>query len=185
MNVSKTLLLFPIILLVVACGGGSDGGGMTTPTVCIDFTGGTAATSGSVVAQQGSGSTCDVVAVDLIVTGVNDLFGMGVTLSYDPAVASYEGLTTVGSVLAQGGVQVQALELESSGQVLIGATRTGATTNGVNVAGSQLLLRVLFRKVGSGGMTTISYSDNQLLDAQQPPMSIPGISWSAGQLVVQ
>jgi len=177
-----SLLLLPLILLAAACGGGDDDGG-TMPSACIDFTGSGVATNGSVIAQKGAGSTCDVVAVDLIVTGVNSLFGMEVILTYDPAVVDFDRTTTVGSVLTQGGVVVPVLESKVTGQVLIAATRQAA--NGVNVTGSELLLRVLFKRVGSGGMSALSYSGNQLFDDQPPPQSIPGISWSSGQFVVQ
>lgn len=182
-RVSRRLLLLPLILLVAACGGGDNGGGNMMPTACIDFTGGATATSGSVIAQKGTGSTCDVVVVDLIVTDVNNLFGMEVILTYDPAVVDYESSSSAGSVLTQGGVVVPVLESEVTGQVLIAATRQAA--NGVNVTGSGQLLRLLFRKVGGSGMSAMSYSGNQLFDDQPPPQPIPGISWSSGQLVVQ
>jgi len=179
-------LLLAVVLggALVACGGHNSGGGGVVPQTCLEFDAAAATAAGTIAAEPGSGSSCDLVAVDLIVNGVNGIFAVDLAVDYDPMIANYDGLSTSGSVLTSDGAQVQSLVSDTSGHVLIGVTRLGVTT-GVNAVGDQRLLRLLFRRVAGSGNSAMTFSQNVLLDAQAPPQPIGGLTWHGGTLAVR
>ncbi len=175
------LLMLGLGLVGLAgCSGSSDEGVVTQ--TCIDFLGSGSQTAGTVVAVQAAGSNCSVVAVDLIVTGVTDVFAAAFTVNFNPAVASFDGLNQSGSLLAGGGVQVDVLvDADTPGQVDVGMTRRAAS--GVDVAGSSKLVTLLFRIVDPGS-TSLTFSDPRLTGSETPPAVKSGVQWSGGTLSV-
>ncbi len=169
------------VSLTCGCGGGGGGGVIQA---CLDFLAGSSPTAGMVTAQEASGSACDPVAVDVLVTDVSDIFAASFTITYDPSVARYEMLSTSGSVLGCGGTTIQALEDKQSGQATIGLTRQGAAT-GCDAVGSGLLVRLFFSKVGTSGSSNLTFSNTKLFGSETPPQEKPGIMWSGGTFEIR
>ncbi len=164
------------------CGGG---GGVVTPTVCIAFAPGSAPAPGTIVAAQTSTGACDLVSIDLLVTGVTDIFAASFTVDYDQSIASYDRVSTSGSLLASDGRTVEVLEDRRSGHVTIGLTRRGATT-GIDAAGTALLVRLFFLKAGTAaGSGSLGFSNTKLLGSETPPQEKQGMQWSGGTLFLR
>jgi hypothetical protein len=129
------------------------------------------------------GGACNLVAVELQVTDVNDLFAAELTVQFDPAIVAYDGVNTVGSILESGGTQVEVIETALPGSVQIGVTRLAST--GVDAVGSQRLLRLTFRSVAGAGMSAVGYTGTDLFGSETPPQPKPGITWTGGTLEIQ
>lgn len=173
-------------LVLGGCSSGGDGGGgplpPAPPATCLAFSGGTAPVAGTVVAQLGTGSTCARLAVDLIVTGVADIFAIEFTAVFDSSLYAYDGLSTQGSILESGGAAVQALQSGPAGQKLIAISRLGPA-GGVNMDGK--LVTVFFRKVAGSGSGALALTGAKVLDSQTPPMQIGGVTWFGATLSIQ
>lgn len=197
------------ILLCLAsarCGGGgaatAAGGGMVPGSTCIDFVpvaGGPV--SGGVVLQKNAGaSSCNLVAVDVVVQNVSDVHAAAFRLRYRTA-----GSTLVSymahelrdeTILDSGGVSVIVQQVETSPGLLdVGITRQPgnpcAGPNGVVVGATpQIVARLLFTQNSQSvpGTSALSFESPapELRDSQCPPQVIPtGSPWPAGSLVVQ
>ena len=164
-----------VVLGLVACGGGGSGPPPVDP-ICISFQPGGAADPQTVSARQAVESNCDMLVVDLVVTGVNDLFAASFTATYDPAIATYAGHSLTNSVLTSDGSMVQVLETETPPDLTLGLTRLAMT--GVDVGGSGILVKLMFQRVAGSGNATLTFSMERLLDAQAPPVEIPMITWN-------
>jgi len=177
------LTTLSILGLVPGC---NDNGGPSvsvTPTGCLEFVAAAAPAAAAVVARPTAGSSCDVAAVEMIVSDVSDLFGTDFVITFDPAVVvlSGSGASATGSILGTGLI----LDLGSagSGQINLGLTRT--TPPGVDVVGAQLLVTLTFGRVTNATSTSaLSFGNASLFDSSAPPVEIPGISWSGGTFVV-
>ena len=169
-------------LLLVACGGGGGGGGGTIqPSRCISLSGEGAAAPGTVVLATGSGSTCSRLAVDVIVTGVTDLFAANLVLTVSGGIARYAGASAQGSVLAAGGVTVQVEDVLDGGQLVVGITRLA--DDGVNVAGSGTLVRLFFTPAGAGTFTLAL--SGTLYGSETPPQGKGGIAFHGATIEVR
>ena len=73
MKLRALILLLPLLLLVSCGGSSSDNGPPNGGGACMDFSPAQNPASGTVASREGVPSTCDRVAVELIVTDVTDL----------------------------------------------------------------------------------------------------------------
>ena len=174
-----------LLAWVVVCLAGCGGGGSSPPVVnpiCISFQPGGAADPQTVSVRQAAESTCNMLVVDLVVTDVNDLFAASFTATYDPAIATYAGHSLTNSELTFDGSMVQVLEADTPPDVALGLTRLAMT--GVDVAGSGILVKLMFQRVADSGNATLTFSMERLLDDQAPPVEIPMITWTGGTMMV-
>lgn len=178
MPARAALLLFMAVLLP-SCDGG-DGGGAQ---VCIRFMASSAPASGTVVARE-AGQACTVVTVELVVTDVSDVFSASFVAVFNPGLASYAGLDTGGSFLSSDGTALEVLEDVQSGRVTVGLTRLGSST-GIDVVGSEVLVKVLFRRVADSGSGILDLQNTKLLGSETPPQEKMGIQWFGGTLLIQ
>jgi len=164
---------------IAGCGGG--GRKRVVPTECLAFQGHSAPAASTVVARQGSGSLCESVQVELVLTDVADVQTVDFTVDYDFDVARYEGLSIAGSVLTSGGATVNVLENESPGKVSIDLTRFGT---GVDFNGSGSVVRLIFSPVSGAApaTSTMSFASPQIFGSETPPQEKPGIQWFGGEL---
>jgi len=177
-------VLTVLLVLSAGCGGGSGSGGGSAAASCASFTGAQPPAAGRVVARQGAGGSCGARAVEIVVTSVSDLFGAQFTFTFDATKLSYAGASSQGSVLASGGAQVSVQEGSAgSGTVTVGISRIGAGS-GVNVSGSQVLVRLVFSPLAAG-TSTLAVSNAQLFGSETPPQTKPGLTWSGGTFVIQ
>jgi len=162
--------------IAAGCGGG--GRKRVVPTECLAFQGHAAPAASTVVARQGSGSQCESVQVELVLTDVADVQTVDFTVDYDSDIALYEGLSLAGSVLS---ANVNVLENESPGQVKIDLTRFGT---GIDFNGSGTVVRLIFSPVAgaTAATSTMSFASPQIFGSETPPQEKPGIQWIGGEL---
>jgi hypothetical protein len=170
--------------VMLGCGGGGDNGGTGTMPACVGFTAASPAASNAVSTRESSGSTCEVARLELVVTDVDDLFGASFTVTFDPAVVSFDGWSTSGSLLDSDGVDLELLEDVDAGVVKIGVSRFGVDT-GVDVVGTRLLLTLLFRKAADSGATPLSYTNGKLIGSEPQPQVKPGVTWVGGTVFLR
>ncbi len=164
--------------LLAGCG---NGGGGTVPSICFSFVPDAAPSASTVVARSGSGSSCELLVVELVLTDVTDVFAVSFRASFDPSLLAYDGHSLAGSHLTSDGAQVQALETVGQGEVQLGLSRLNPA-GGIDFGGPQVFVKLLFRKpVGAqGGSGRLDFADTQVFDSQQPPQPKPGIVWLGG-----
>ena len=174
-------VLIGVLLASAGCGGGDGGGATAAP--CLSFVGAQAPAAGKVVARLAAGGSCAARAVEIVVTDVSDVFGAQFTVTFDPTQVSYAGASSTGSILASGGAQVSVQQDGTGGNVAVGISRIGVNT-GVNVTGSQVLIRLTFAPVAVG-TSSLAVSNAQLFGSQTPPQPKPGLTWSGGSFTIQ
>jgi len=174
-------VLTGILLVSSGCGGGDGGGATAAP--CLSFVGAQAPAAGKVVARLAAGGSCAARAVEIVVTDVSDVFGAQLTLNFDASKLAYGGASSQGSFLTSGGAQVSVQQDGTGGTVVVGISRIGVNT-GVNVTGSQVLIRFTFAPLAVGS-STLSITSAQLFGSQTPPQPKPGLTWSGGSFTIQ
>jgi hypothetical protein len=189
MRMDKTPLvaLFLLLSLSGAVGCSSDD---DDASVCIGFSTTETPQAGRVVARPGAGSSCGTAEVELVVTGVTDIYAFGATLVYEANLVTFVGIEEEGSLLISDGVEVIPLTGGSTGSIEISVSRKLDAANpdsetGIDaVAGNDLLIRLLFAP-RAGGTATLAFENTELLGSEQPPVSKPGITWVGGSLTVR
>ncbi|MCP3980861.1 MAG: hypothetical protein GY716_16285 [bacterium] len=186
MKRAAVVLLACVALCAASCSDDPGGGGVFEFT-CIDFTPSvTTPDPGTLYAVRGDDSGCNSVFVELWVTGVDDVFGADLDISYDAEVSLFLGGDVTGSLLAAGGAAVQLLEFEEvAGQAKVGVTRLGGM--GVNVTDPQLLVTLEFANISPDpGDDLLVIVDNCLVDSGDPePAPIDGVTCEGGTLSVE
>ena len=181
-----SMVLFVGLLVAMsgtlACSGGDASGDTPLAGSCLDLSA-TAGGQQTVSLDKGT-STCDMLAIDVVVTDVSDVFATSFTLSYDETLARFEDVSTSGSLLASDGTTVQVLEDAQTGRVTIGLTRLGVST-GVNAVGTQRLVTLMFSSLADAGDTGISFSNQTILGSEAPPVDKSSVSWVGGTLVLR
>ncbi len=160
---THTLLVALLAIALPACGGSSP----TTPrpptpppptTITFTSSGGPGVDS---IALTQQGATLEQVALALFVNNVNDLYGAGVDLTFDPAVVTFDSFEA-GDFLDGDGVTVNTQVSEpQSGTLVIGVTRVGAVP-GVTGNGTLIVLR--FNAVAPGS-TTVATDNGGAFDS--------------------
>lgn len=174
LSLSKHLLILCSVLLISACGGGGGGGesSSTSPSSTITFSG---SSSGYNVymAQNTSQSSGSVIAIDVKVDNVSDIYGAAFDVDFDSSKMTYSSYSA-GSFLESGGNSVTyqaALQSDTSGKLIVVASRQGAIS-GNSGSGTEF-------DVTSGG--SISFSNSSLVDSSGNTIS--SASWSSGGTV--
>lgn len=181
MSLRALALVAASLALAPACGGGD--GGTVAPALCLSFTAAQPPAQGRVAVRQGSGS-CSARSLDVVVTDVSDVFSGSFTVTFDPARVAFGGASASGSFLAAGGTQVNVVQTNPQpGSVTVGISRVQSTT-GVNVTGSQVLVRLSFSPV-TAGTATLALTSAQLFGSQTPPQPKSGLTWTGGTFQVQ
>ena len=160
----------PLVVLacfgvVFGCGGSSNDNGGMTPTTCVTFV--TAGDPTTFTAVSGS-AACSTVEVRILLNDVQNVYGGGFELTFDPAVVRYNGLDTTDSHLTSDGRVLFELEPDSNdwpglGTVTIGVTRT-PPLDGVDFDASQEFCSLSFSKVANSGSTELTLSELKLQD---------------------
>ena len=178
--------VIPVVLAAMVAGatpGCGGGGSDPIPTACITFEAAAVPAGSTVVARQASGSTCGMVQVELVLTGVTDVQTVEFKVDFDDSVASYEGLSLAGSMLASGGANVNVFEDEAPGQVTINLSRFNS---GIDFVPSGTVVRLIFGKATDADTATgtLSFSGTQIFDSDAPPQEKGGIQWFGGDLQI-
>jgi hypothetical protein len=165
-----------------ACDEGDPGGGSV---VCVEFTADQAPTSGEVTALMSDETTCEAVIVELVVTDVNDVFGLQTMITYDTSIAQFAGWDSTNSVLRADGSEVASVVREiAAGELEVGVTRV--LGDGIDVTGSAKILEVVFlinRNTEGAGSFTLE--QECLWGSEDPPEPKLDVACSGGRLVVR
>ena len=163
--------------------GGAGGGGP-----CLDFLPAPAPTPPSVVARKGAGSTCGRLEVELLVTDVDDVWGLGLQGTYAETVATLLGTSHDGTFLeSDGSIAYSGEETLGEGQFQAGIGRLEATT-GVDAMGAKYAMTLIFERVGDSGTTELGITQSGVggppLNPGEDPVPIPGVTWALGTISV-
>lgn len=164
-------------------GGGGGGGGMSA--VCISYAG-SAPASGAANTAKGSGSVCNTVVVDVLLTDVTDVFTVAFDVTFDPDVARYDGHSVAGSHMSSDGAAVDVIETKSAGHVHLGVTRLNPAV-GIDFTGSHNVIQLMFGKpsgAGAGDVAALTFSSTQVFGSEQPPVEKSGIAWPGGTFTI-
>lgn len=178
------------LLLLVGQGCGGDGGSGVSENACIEFTAASSSASGNVITRASADSTCSLLVLEVVATGIDDVWALSTSVSYDSTIAAFDGWSTDGSILAQGGAQVVTnIGVTDTGLLTVGVSRVDAES-GVDIdAGGGVLVELRFAPLSSTtGSGALGLSDECLLDSgtvDTGPAPIPGVSCYGGTLVVR
>lgn len=177
-----------VLLLILACGvacssGGGSGIDDPSTTIVGSFETDTPTPGTNSVSMSQGGATANLVTVSLRVTDVNDIYGAGFDVLFDPTQVTFDS-TQPGTILQSGGhTPILLTSQPQSGHLVVSLTRqNGAGVGGVNVSGTQTLLSLRMR-VTEVGTSSVSFERARLFDSAVQPQEIPGTTWSGGALV--
>ena len=177
-------LVLALLLLTapLACGGGGGGGGGPTqpPAPSITFSADAPSPpANSVSLQRASSSQGSTLALDVVATDVEDLYGVAFDLLYTATAHDYVRVEE-GSFLSSDGMQTT-LQLADagSGRLIVGLTRRGES-DGISRSG--VLMTVTFQAAGNGGG---SLAFDQQRAVNRRGATIPGVTWPGGSVTVQ
>ncbi len=186
-----------LALGTTACGGGGDDDPAPSGPVA-SFTPGTA-TAGSIAQLAGSSSGTSFT-IRISATDIPDFFGAAFRIQIDPDFVAYQGFTSTGSFLRDGGVTNLDFRVDATtvpGQVIVNATRVqnaSGTIPGVNVVGTRELISLTFRvrtffnatsDANANGIPdgSLEFVDpREVCDSDQPVCTPIFVTWSAGSV---
>jgi hypothetical protein len=178
-------------LLAVSPGCNDDSGSSGLVASCIRFDREKPPTSGEVTSVWGSESTCDTVEVELVVSGVADIWSAEFEVVYPVGISQYAGLSVGDSFLLEG---TDTLFFEGDeivpGRVEIGVSRVDSSSIvGVTPTDNTLLCRLIFRRITSGGGGEVTLEDANLTKVEnlgyQPTPFDPAIEFSGGTFFIE
>jgi hypothetical protein len=184
------IFLVPAVMLT-GCGG-SDGS-PTASDPCATFSPSVGSSPGTVTtAVVDASSTCDLMTLDVLASGVNNLHAAGFTVRFPTGLLTFLSADDSGSTLRQGGVDVNTLTGMVSpvagtnlSEFTVGITRLTATEPGVDIGDTaESMLQLIFSRGGTNGTGSLSYVDDELLDDQTPPAQIGGVTWHGGTITI-
>jgi hypothetical protein len=183
-------LAFALALAVAwGCGGGG-GGGVTPPPSTATFTPYASSPANLSVTMQAGEASGETFEVRIAVTGVNDFFGAGFHVLYDPADVEYVSAEDGTSFLWDGGATCDFLYQDSGGDVAVAATRRqnqAGTIPGVNVTGTRDLVVLTFRALRSVTGSVLEFgTPREVRDSAQPaPGNAIAVTWAGGTLTAR
>ena len=194
-----TTLLALVFVLGLATGCESDEPAGLSP-VCIEFVSDLEPVSGEVVAVRNEGSVCDTAVVDLIVSGIDDVWSAQFEIVH-PDLISQVFVDVADSFLTSDGntpiVTVQIVEpppdqTPTTIRIEVGITRTDNGSNiGIDATDpdQNLLARIFFVRSGLAGAGELLFEDANLNQRSSPipgePVPVnPPVPFRGGSLVV-
>lgn len=182
----RSYLVLLLLAGVFSCGGGGGGGASSpgpAPSVVGSFTADQPNPGNGDVAlgPVAGGSAGDQVAVEVSVTGVNDVFTASFDVIYDANLVEFVNWAR-GSALETGGTVSYLVNAAQPGRLQVGVSCTGCP-QGVNIGATAPLIELIFR-MRQAGTSSVSFANEALLNSQAPaPAPIPGLSWFGGTFV--
>jgi len=183
----RGLALAGLLLLLVFAAGCEDDDTLGLGVTCITFVPDAVPTAGEVVARRAAESDCDVVVVELIVTGVENVYATNFDIDYPQQFALIsQNLVVSDSFLGTDLIQNLDEVPPGSGMVVGGLTRQGDVTIGVTPDDTNnILFKVGFVGFTISGSEALTFNDANLIIAGIPPTgSIPAIPFRGGTLMI-
>lgn len=162
------------MFLLSACGGGGGGTNPAGPSTTVAFSGSSAGYNVYMVTNS-SLSSGTVLAIDIKVDSVSNVFGAAFDIDFDSTKMTYSGYSA-GSFLESGGNSVTYIATQAANKLIVGVSRQ-APSGGQS--GSGTLVTLKFNIIGGG---SASFSNNALKDQSNNPVSA---TWSGGTVMVQ
>ncbi len=186
-------MLVALSLPVSAAPGCGGGGTPAAAPRCATFTPAAMPAAGTVTTESDLSSTCDIVKLNVMVTGVDNVWSAGFKVRYPSNLLTFLDADDTNSILGKDGTPLDTLLVlppipvpgTDFSEVTVGITRSSSTAPGVNIGATpELLIQLLFSRGSGTGSGSITYLNEKLEDAQSPPQTIPGIVWSGGTVIV-
>jgi len=188
------LLLLAVLCAVAGCSPKDNLGGLN-PT-CIYFNAGTPAAV-EVVAVVSDLSDCNTAVIELVVTGVDNLWGVSFELDYPSGISQVFPIDVTTSVLGAEPELIYNLEEDPLGHIEVGVSRSNVFFDrGVPMAdldANPVLLRLGFRQLTTGGSGNVTFTmGTTSLSFREPPDPDPQevtfddtIPFTGGSLFIQ
>jgi hypothetical protein len=168
------------LLALVACGGGGSSGPTAPPPPMtgIVFSGASGGSTNAISLSAESPASPTTLALDVRASGVANLYGVALNLTYPTSVVQFTGATEGTFLNAAGTASTTFQAVESPpGTLVVGVSRLGAV-QGAN--GSGVIATLHFTATASG-TGAFAFSRNAGFDSTGAPLSL---SWSAGTVQV-
>ncbi len=181
----RGLALSGLLLLLVLGSGCEDDSDLGLGVSCITFVPDAVPTAGEVVARLAANSSCDIAVVELVVTGVADVFGASFEIEYPNQMALLaQDLDVTESFLGDDAIQV--LEEISPGIGEAGVTRVDTNSGGVTPDDTNnILVKMAFLRFVSSGSGALHLNDANLILAGTPPVgAVPAVPFRGGTLMI-
>ncbi len=184
----RGLALSGLLLLLILAWGCEDDSDLGLGLSCITFVPNAVPTDGEVVAQRSADSGCDVVVVELVVTGVADVFAASFEIDFpDEFTLISQDLDVTDSFLGEN--LFQELQEVSPGTAVGGVTRVDSNNGGVTPDDTNnILLKVAFLRFVNSGSGALSFNDANLeivANPGDPPVAaVPAVPFRGGTLMI-
>jgi hypothetical protein len=158
-------LIISLSILPLACGGGggSSGGVIPNPTTRVIFDGAAPGANPS-LSMADDNPTGMTFKVDIMVSGIGDLFGAAFRVTFDSSSATFTGSSSANSVLNGGGASTQITAVLAPGktnELIVTATRfqggTGTYVPSVDASNPSLLISLNFTAVGTSNGNAFNF----------------------------
>jgi len=149
---------------------------------CLELTPAGPPVAGTVTLEASSGSTCDLLEVDVMVTDVSDVFSVNFQLTFDPSVATFDGYSTSGSFLGAAPDLGEFVLNRSPDTVLVSLAQLSRT--GADATGTEPVIRLTFLRAADTGSADISFTSGEMMATQPPPRTMLDLQWLGGLLDV-
>ena len=178
---AQTYIVLAVLAILVVPSGGCGGSSEMSGGLEASFTAEEPAPGPSSVSLGQAGSSGDRVEVRVQVTDVSGLFGAAFYLTFDPAMATFDGHEPGEILESDGHTPFYLVEEGQPGVIVVSATRLGPVP-AVDVTGSRTLMSLRFRVIDVGASGAV-FQAGALYGSQLQPEPMPGVSWFGGQIV--
>ena len=181
-------LIMAFGMLMPACGGGGSSNNPVTNPLTAAFTPTDPNPAADTISMAGATAGANV-SVSIEVTDINDFFGAGFSVTYDPATVNFTGFDATGSLLENhGGQTYYDVEEPNQGTVIVAATiQDAGQPAGMDVVGTQTLIKLNFQATTTTASNPIAFAgpqDVQVCAVQgQACNEVSGnLTWSGGSI---
>lgn len=184
------------VLIMASCNNPSSN--FTVSPLCLSFSPNQPPAPGTVVARAGAGSTCNRIEIELVGSGVTNVFSAAFTVT----IANFTFVTleqatspTAGPFLTLTGTEVACdsavhdgvfchVQPDPAGTFTVGISRTDVMQGTDAATAGEVLATLSFLQISGVGMGALTFSDARLQDASMPPVDLL-VPFHGGLLVVQ
>jgi hypothetical protein len=185
-----TVLAAAVLLAALSgCSTDDDVGGLVPS--CITFIPVKDPTPGEVTSVWGSESTCERAEVELVVSGVDNIWSAEFEVHYPVGISQFAAVDAGDSFLLEGigTLLVEAQEI-TAGVIEIGVSRVDSQNNiGVTPTTNTLLVRLFFERFTSSGSGDVTLVDANLTKVENlgdaPTPFAPAIEFSGGEIFIE
>lgn len=190
MNSLRVLTALMLLVTAAACGGGNSNSGIPTPSLSATFTPATVNPAGEAVFMDAGSRSGATFTIRVMAANINDLFGVGFRVIYDPAVVQFVSSSSASSALTGGGIQTDfSTAVAMPGTLFVTATRIQANpfVPGVDFGAPGELISLTFQATQATAGSNFTFSAQQVEicdEVAETCAPSPTPLWSGGTLTV-